>query len=79
MYCLAAYFTTSQAVDLLGLGASSLVFMPIFICCSLAEGLGFVLMENNSLMKYMKLGVWVDVKENQEKLKRVLNLEKYKK
>ena len=30
--------------------------MPIFICCSLAEGLGFVLMENNSLMKYMKLG-----------------------
>ena len=78
MYCLAAYFTTSQAVDLLGLGASSLVFMPIFICCSLAEGLGFVLMENNSLMKYMKLGVWVDVNKQHEKIKQVLYLEKYK-
>ena len=78
MYCLAAYFTTSQAVNLLGLGASSLVFMPIFICCSLAEGLGFVLMENNSLMKYMKLGIWMDVQEKQQKLKQVLYLEKYK-
>lgn len=78
MYCLAAYFTTSQAFILLGLSAASPLFMPLFIGCSLAEGLGFFLMENSSLMKQMKMGVWADIDEKQKELKNRLELEKSK-
>ena len=78
MYCLAAYFTTSQAFALLGISGASPLFLPLFIGCAVAEGLGFFIMENSSLMKQMKLGVWADIDEKQKELKSKLELEKYK-
>ncbi len=78
MYCLAAYFTTSQAFILLGISVASPFFMPLFIGCALAEGLGFFIMENSSLMKQMKLGAWADIDEKQKELTAKLELEKYK-
>ena len=78
MYCLAAYFTTSQEFILLGLSSASPLFLPLFITCSLAEGLGFFLMENSSLMKQMKMGVWADIEAKQKELSDKLELEKYR-